>query len=361
MRDIIFIGNSRDYHAYDWYRTVKEICPGRKVIFITDLVEGEGYDKLIRNDDIIIKLFNIDRFLLRKQSKFANLWRNLIKLIVIPFQIIKLREICKKYPKAVFHAMPMYYMFLSSFAGIKYVGTPQGSEILVRPQRSRYYRFFAKRALEKAGQVTVDSVKMQHKIRFLFNKESIVIQNGIDINSILKNNKNIVSRKRIASIRGFTPLYRISEILKARQRGNCNIPITFIYPFQDKPYKEMVSRQFLEQDQDLGRLDRGEMYKILYESFLVISIPSSDSSPRSVYEAIFCGSCIATTENTWIDPLPKCMRDRILVVDLNDPSWFITSLEWAKKTSEKRFQPTKEAIQMFDQRETIRTVVNMFY
>ena len=64
------------------------------------------------------------------------------------------------------------------------------------------------------------------------------------------------------------------------------------------------------------------LYQFLSEAVAVFSIPVSDSSPRSVYEAIFCGTCVITTYKQWIELLPRCMRSRVLIVDIEKKDWF---------------------------------------
>lgn len=364
-KKIFFIGSSRDYHAYDWYRTIKEVCSESEVCFITDMVEGENYDKLIKEDDKVINLFNIDRFLFRKQSRHGNVWRNIIKLVLSPIQIFNIRKIRSSNPRAIFHAMPMYYMFLCAIAGIEYIGTPQGSEILVRPKKSILYKKFARIALSGAKYVTVDSISMQKEIAEAFNLDSTVIQNGIDIKKINqtidKTDLRGSDRVLIVSFRGFTPLYRIDEIIAARGRSDEKQGISFIYPFEDRNYSNKIRSKFCQLDRDLGRLSRDDMYSLFARTKLAISIPFSDSSPRSVYEAIFCGSGVAVTYHGWYDLLPDCMKARIFLVDLKDAFWFEKAHRWAEEIKTIPYKPSVEAMEMFDQRRTMRKVSSMFY
>ena len=94
---------------------------------------------------------------------------------------------------------------------------------------------------------------------------------------------------------------------------------------------------------------------------LVISIPSSDSSPRSIYEAVFAGACVATTAGAWLGALPDCMRARVRVVDLRSSDWFDTSLVWAREKSQVRYVPSAEALDIFDQRRSMAKVVREVY
>lgn len=359
--DIIFVGNARCYHTMDWYRNAKVVCMPRRVLFATDLIESEGHTKLINEDDKIVPLYNVDWLLLSKQSKFGNLWRNIIKLLAFPLQVSKLKTLFKSYPNAVYHAHTMYYMFVCWVAGINFIGTPQGSEILVRPDRSRLYKYFAIKSLLAAKHITVDSVKMKERIKQLCGADSLVVQNGIDIESIENIIKNISNRDKITSIRAITPLYRINEICDARAHSEQKPALTFFYPFWEDEYKGLVSEKFRDDDKDLGRIPRNTMYKLLASTLLAISIPKSDSSPRTVYEAIFCGCCVAVAYNTYIDALPECMKERLFIVDLDDNQWIDNAIKFAETITRKPYKASESALMLFDQRNSMKIVSDAFY
>ena len=111
----------------------------------------------------------------------------------------------------------------------------------------------------------------------------------------------------------------------------------------------------------MGRLDKDNMYSLLAESFLVISIPSSDSSPRSVYESIFLGCCIAATYNPWMDKIPDCMRKRIYLVDLDNENWFKEAYSHAEKLKAETYIPSEEALEMFDQERSMQKAIEILY
>lgn len=360
-KNIVIVGGARDYHVMDWYRTVRSLVSNRKVILLTDLIGGEGFKVIINESDVVEKLFIIDNFLFTNQNRFGDIWRNIFKLLVLPLQVVLLRKYAKKNPNSVFHAQPMYYMFLCWLSGVEFIGTPQGSEILVRPKRSKLYSFFARKTLQAAKYVTVDSQSMKSGIYELSNKEAKIIQNGINIKEISNFKSSQKIKTTICSIRGMTPLYRIEEIVSTRNRSSLKSDITFIYPFHDDNYKKEIIPYLQSGDKDLGRLGKQEMYELLASSLLVISIPKSDSSPRSVYESIFSGACVAVTYNPWIDVLPQCMKDRLFIVDLNDPSWFDKAVDYATEISKISYIPSEEALEMFDQERTMKKAIELLY
>lgn len=366
-KQLVFLCGARDFHAMDWYKSAKELLRGKDVFILTDLIEGESFKKLINQDDKVFRLIILDKFLLKKQSKFGNLWRNIIKLLVFPTQVLLVKRFSKKYPDAIYHAHSMYYLFLGWASGIKYVGTPQGSDILIKPFSSKFYKYFTVKALKAAKAITVDSQAMKRKIIELTGLNAQIIQNGIDlesINSFLGEDlSKEIPRKQLLSMRGFTPLYRISEILQSRNSSlkYADLSINFIYPFYEEVYKRSIEILFKEVDGDLGRVDRNRMYSLMSRTKLTFSIPISDSSPRSVYESIFCGCAVAIVHHPYYDVLPDCMRSRIILINLDDKNWFDKAVEKADLIVKNQFVPSVEAINLFDQKESFRKIEKLLF
>jgi hypothetical protein len=360
--DIMFVGNGRCYHTMDWYRNAQRLCAPNHVFFATDLIESEGNIKIISDSDEIINLYNIDWLLFRTQAALGNIWRNLLKLLVIPIQVVRLKRLAKKHPVRICHAHSMYYMYLCWLAGLPFIGTPQGSEVLVRPQRSIFYKYFAIKSLLAARHITVDSVSMQKGIEQLCGRHAQVVQNGIDISTIREFCAVPQPRTEVVSIRGFHPLYRINKIVEARDASAKKPKLIFTYPLWEENYREEVKKGLREDDRDLGRvMPKTKLYEILSAALLAISIPGSDSSPRSVYEAIFCGCCVAVTRASWIEALPECMKERLFIVDLADKLWLDKALAYAERITKEPYQPTETALTLFDQTIAAKVIVNLFY
>jgi len=348
----------------DWYRNAQTLMAPKNVLFATDLIESEGHVRMVQKTDCMVDLFNIDRFLPARQSHFGNIWRNFIKIITVPMQVWKTRRIADAHPdraNVIFHAHAMYYMWVCWLAGVKYVGTPQGSEILVRPRRSSLYRAFAIRALRAAAHITVDSESMRQGIERLCGRRAHIVQNGIDIAGIQKIPRTSPTRERVVSIRIIGSNYQIHRILEGREQVESPTPLTFVYPQWEDGYRDLCRRQFREDDQDLGRLARADLYRLLLETLLVVSIPASDSSPRSVYEGIFCGCCVAVTPNDYIMDLPACMRGRLCIVDLNDPNWLKDAIKHAREVTKSPYHPSEDALDRFDQMRSLKRVASLCY
>ncbi len=362
---IVFLINGRCYHSIDWVRTYQRNFKSEEFCIVTDMIESEGYKKLIQPNDNVIELFNVDSLMFSSVSKMSNLWRNALRFLMLPVQAIKFRTLLKKSNMlhATIHAHTMYYILLAWLARVKVIGTPQGSEILVRPKKSAIYKFFAVKSLIYAKAITVDSLLMKNEIEKMSGVKAVVIQNGIDVHKILSTRSFSSEKAGVVSFRGVTDLYQTNAIFSAFNQIESSIPLSVIYPFFDLDYKRNA---FLLLDKgrninDFGRVTLDRMISIFSECVLAVSIPSSDSSPRSVYEAIFSNAVVAVTELNWIKSLPYCMLNRIIVVDLSEGDWLKLAYEKALKMSKDAYIPSPEALQMFDENVSVSNFCAQYY
>ena len=360
--DIVILGGARDFHAMDWYRAVKRICEKKSVVFLTDSLEAEGLNDLSQPGDQIEKLFIIDSFLPQRMQIWLRPWKIFVKLAFLPIQIILLRRFYFASGRPIIHAHPMYFMLLSRLARVPFIGTPQGDELLIHPQKNKLYKLIARWVLQGSSSVIVDSEQMKKAAKDISYIEAHVIQNGINMAEINSVAKTKAPRFRIVSNRGLMEIYQIDKIMHARDAQLPNLGITFSYPFANPDYQGIISQLMTEKDENIGRLElKVDLYKILRETLLVVSIPKSDSSPRSIYEAIFCGCCIAATPNPWIDALPLTMRSRIYIVDLDNPRWLEEAYEFSSLANRIPFEPCEDSINTYDEDSSLRIAVEKFY
>ena len=73
MKNIVYLCGARDFHAMDWYRSTQKNIDGGEInlILLTDLIQSEGYKKLITSKDNLHKLFVLDNFLFKIESKYV--------------------------------------------------------------------------------------------------------------------------------------------------------------------------------------------------------------------------------------------------------------------------------------------------
>ena len=365
-KNLVFLCGARDFHAMDWYRRALEELPNINIYILTDLIKGENFKKLITSKDIVFRLIIIDNLLLSDQSSLGNYWRHFIKIIVFPLQVYLIRKFSKSFPDSIFYAHAMYYIWLAKFAGVDYVGRPQGNDIFTKPFKSRIFKFLSIKGINNAKAIIVDSFLMYESIqKFTQTNNVFVIPNGIDLELIkkLKNHSKEFKRKYIVSIRALYENYRIKDILISRSlsKESKSMPIQFIYPFYDKIYKNDLKNLFIEEDKDISRLDKNNLYRFLYKTKLVISIPTKDSFPRSVFESIFCGCIVAISYNSYYDHLPTSIKSRIILVNAKDEKWFINALNKAESLLETPFKPCEKALKLFDQKNTFKEMAKIIF
>tara|TARA_Y100000746_G_scaffold221935_1_gene221882 strand:+ start:587 stop:1714 length:1128 start_codon:yes stop_codon:yes gene_type:complete len=366
-KNLVFLCGARDFHAMDWYKRSLEELNNINIYILTDLIEGENFQKLITSKDKVFKLIILDNFLLRDQSEIGHLWRRIIKIIIFPIQVLLIRRFSNKFPKTIFYSHGMYYIWLSKFAGVNFVGRPQGSDILANPFKSKVYKFLSIKSMQSAKSIILDSFLMNKTIQKITNKKIniSVIPNGIDLEKIekIKDKTPRKNRKNIVSIRGFTENYRIENILlsRANSEKTASIPIQFIYPFYDMYYKNNLKIQFIKDDKDISRLNKNELYETLFNTKLVISIPYNDSFPRSVFESIFCGCIVAISYNSYYEYLPLSIKSRIIILDLNQKDWFFHAINKADYLINKPFKPCKKALRIFDQSLTFKKMAKIIF
>ena len=364
MSKVVFLCGVRDYHAMDWFRASTQYLKPTSPIIVTDLLSSEGYPSLAHPEDRIFKLIILDRLLPGKQSKFSNIYRNILKFVLLPFQVLLLRFYLFTFKESIIYAHSMYYIWMAWLSGAKhYVATPQGSDVLIKPYRSSLYKYLSKLSLASASLITVDSSSMSSHIYDLYGLSSYVVQNGIDIKLISQtvSHSSYVpsnhSSLRIGSIRALTSLYRIDALVQARNNSSSpDIPIDFVYPFISSEYLDYIKSFTLPNDRFLGRLDRVNLYKFLASTPLIFSIPSSDSSPRSVYESIFCGSIVALQYHPFIKDLPDSMTRRLIVVDINKSDWFDSAINRYLSIIDESFIPCSRSLELFDQAHSFERV-----
>ena len=107
-----------------------------------------------------------------------------------------------------------------------------------------------------------------------------------------------------------------------------------------------------------SRLSKKEFYKSIFESKLAISIPSSDSSPRSVYESIILGTHVFATKLECLDWLNDLEKSFIFYSANNSSLDAIKIVQWLNtyKNNYKNL-PSQEFLEELD----YRKIANRYY
>jgi len=231
---------------------------------------------------------------------FQRLWR---LLCFIPWTIIvSIRLRSNNYPIHCHGLFAFLVVRLACIPSARIVFTPQGSDVLVRSFKNKFVREFLRINLLSVGAITADSLQLLDRCGELAPGRAsnhYLIQNGIDF-SILDSTRLDVLKYDICWPRGLSNVYQFDHFLSV---------LTSISQLTDKPISvciigaygnsRLISRLFELPNVHLNlqtRLPPSLFYNELASSKVVVSIPSSDSSPRTVYESVYLMRPLFLTE-----------------------------------------------------------------
>jgi glycosyltransferase involved in cell wall biosynthesis len=310
--NILFLGNKGDFHVDAW---TKYFIKNNSVHLFSEnssLLKNRSFKGVkvhLHNGllGLIINFFKIDSKSLLHFNKLVS-----IKIFANHIRTIILKESID-----IIHCHSLFYGFLSSFVKTKVpiIFTPMGSDIIIHAHKNRFYNYMAKRTFNACQIVTGDSKLIQRKgIALGASKlNNYVIQNGVDSNIFFPENNSIKKKFGLSkddlllfSPRAIDPLYNIDIIIDSIAilvNKKINVKCMFSYAFGDNYLQSLKSKVehygILDNIIWLGYLSYEQMAKFYNAADIIISIPKSDSSPRSVYEGMFCEKPVIVSDLEW--------------------------------------------------------------
>lgn len=311
---ILFLGNSTSWHVVPWVN----YFASRHETSLFSFIEPYKHSQEL-NNVFLINSNGVIGYVLKAFKIKTDFFYKFNRIISIPIAYIRISIFVKKNKIDVIHAHSVFYGFLASFltSGVPVVFTPMGSDVLVNPKKSRLYKYMTIYAYKKAKMVTGDSYILQKTGKLYGATEAMnhVIQNGVDQKIFFPKVKNPNLKKKynlnddeiiFYSPRQVEELYNIDiiiESLNALALKGKNFKCMFSYGPNSRyinSIKLKIQKYNLENHIIwLPLLNHEEMANHYNLSDLVISIPSSDSSPRSVYEAALCKKPIIVSDLSW--------------------------------------------------------------
>lgn len=238
-----------------------------------------------------------------------RLWR----IIFFPFWSIyiflRVRFLCN-----VIHCHGLFALVISLFSFLppsRIIFTPQGSDVLVLPFKNVFVKWFLSFFLPKLSSVTADSHLILDVCSSLSDIDSNKlhhIQNGIDFVS-LKSLSSSSTRYDLCWPRGLSTIYQFGYFtdilthLSAIAISPLRICIIGAYGSASLPISLLSSKNL--EITFFDRLESTDFYSLLNSSRIIVSIPSSDSSPRTVYEAIALKKQLFLTKLSCFDWIPS--------------------------------------------------------
>ena len=293
-----------------------------------------------------------------QQLAFGRLVGQVMKASALLRVSLRLRYWSRKNSVAIFHAHGLAHGLVCALAGVSYVLSPQGSDVLVSPRTSPLHKFLATFAISRAVSIIANSPRMVSAVTGLGARDVFMSQQGVDARDLSMTRRSTSKTLRVSSIRAIQENYRVVEILKARNELMRDIPISFAFPVSDDRYIARVRSLLSRRDVMLGRLGKTDFHALLTKTDVCISIPRSDSSPRSVYEALFSGCVVIASESSWIRSLPEDLRSRIVLVNPNRRTWLSDGISQARMLLENPFCPSAKTVEDFDSSSCARRVLS---
>lgn len=254
-----------------------------------------------------------------------RLFRTLAKLT-------QLMRVVREISPDVLHVIDMgYTIYLPFLKRKKVVIEHNGTDILVKPQKSRVWRMFYRFVYRYAHAVIQDSVVAQEAglACGASRRNNEVIELGIDFSLFNLTIPRGTARRRLAlepkdrmvfSPRGFKALYNIETILRSIPLVKESFPqvrYVFCSPVlqEGDEYPMLIDTLGVGGEVIFaGLLDKQHELPSFYaDAEAVLSVPSSDSSPSTVYEAMACGAPVVVSELPWYRGRFEAERDFLVV------------------------------------------------
>lgn len=255
-----------------------------------------------------------------------------VKYLRLFGNVYTIRRLSQKYKLDVLHIIGLGNCIHVPFSGrTKVVIEHIGSDVLVGPDTKypKITRGLYKIAYRMASAVVQDSVIAQEAGIRLGAPQSnnMVIEIGVDFSLFNSSVKAGVARRRLGiagdqklvfSSRGFAKVYNIDTIIRSiplvkRKFSTVKYVFCSLYRGLEEQCRQLANELHVQENTIfVGTLDNTEdLALFLRDADVVVSVPSSDSSPLSVYEAMACGTPVIISELPWYQG--KFVKDRHLL------------------------------------------------
>lgn len=238
----------------------------------------------------------------------------------LPWMRRRLRELRPD----VVHAHWMPFAVLAALAGARpLVATAWGSDVYGAGLRQR---LLIRLALRRTAVATADSTHLLERVLGLGPRSlrTMVVNWGVDLDAVsltqahereeAKTRFGLGTGPVVFGPRGLKELYNPDVVVDAFARIRAALPGAVLV-LKHSGTEELLEPRWLELPgvHVVGRIDDDAMAALYRAADVTVSIPDSDSSPRSVWEAMAAGSATVLSDLPWVHELIADERDALVV------------------------------------------------
>lgn len=303
---ILYLGGAKSWHTQKWLEYFIEA--GHEVHLLSRDSNANVKHNIVFHPKIRIHF-------VKEISKISG-----VRLfLTLPKAVRELRQLIYDIKPDILHAYGLrHYGLWGALSDYHpYIVTPIGSDAIVYARRNLVDKYLAKIIYRKCDVlIGASELLLQSAQELGMNKEKcFLIQNGVDRRMFNdKIDRDFLRRKLkldkntnvVISPRGLESLYNIDIIVRAILdvlKTKPNTHFVFFYAFGERHYNTLIQlvdelkvRNFVT---FLNYIPYEEVPLTLASADVVVSIPSTDSSPRSVYESMAVGVPCILSEISW--------------------------------------------------------------
>jgi glycosyltransferase involved in cell wall biosynthesis len=239
--------------------------------------------------------------------------------------ILWMRRLLRRFRPDVVHTHWMPFATLAVLAGgRRIVSSAWGSDIY---GVSRRQRLMIRLALRRVAVAVADSADLVRCLEELGPRSlrTLLVNWGVDLEAFtvpeaaeraeLKARFGFGPGPLVLSARGLKEVYNPEIVVDAFERLRHTVPDAQLALKHGGGTEELVRPEWhaAEGVRILGRLDYGELTDLFRAADVTVSLASSDSSPRSVWEAMAAGSATVVSDLPWVHELIVDGRDALVV------------------------------------------------
>lgn len=302
--NILYLGDAGSWHNALW---VQHFCESEEHnVYLFSDKNYQGNKVKFPKGCTIIESGGLLGKMLHLLKQDSPKMRHINKVLSLYYFRYLVNRLIKQLKIDIVHCHSLYYGYIGTGVptNIPVVFTPLGTSIIVHAQKPGYYKKMAKAAFSRADIVTNDSKILQRAGYAVGAKKegNFIIQFGVD-QKLCKPYQSSIREEYgvpqdtllLFSPRAIDPLYNIDTILDSLallKNANIKFKCMFTYAFGNDNFailKEQAERLGVQEHLIwLGFRPYEKMPDVYNAADIAISVPSSDSSPKSVYEAMSC-------------------------------------------------------------------------